>query len=48
MEICELMLGNFGIQGHLRWRRMDESPAHLAGQLDLAEDPQGPRTLTLE
>ncbi|HWX65540.1 MAG TPA: EAL domain-containing protein [Rhodanobacter sp.] len=48
MEICELMLGNFGIQGRLRWRRMDESPGHLAGQLDLAEDPQGPRALILE
>ena len=48
MEICELMLGNFGIHGRLRWRRMDEEPGHLAGQLDLAEDPQGPRTLMLE
>ncbi|HEY8683429.1 MAG TPA: bifunctional diguanylate cyclase/phosphodiesterase, partial [Rhodanobacter sp.] len=49
MELCELMLGNFGIHGRLRWRRMDEQPVHLpAGQLDLAEDPQGPRTLALE
>ncbi|HZY33356.1 MAG TPA: EAL domain-containing protein [Rhodanobacter sp.] len=48
MEVCELMLGNFDIHGRLRWRRMDEQPAHLAGQLDLAEDPQGPRTLMLE
>ncbi|HEV2680407.1 MAG TPA: GAF domain-containing protein, partial [Rhodanobacter sp.] len=48
MEICELILGNFGIQGRLRWRRMNESPDHLAGQLDLAEDPQGPRALILE
>jgi diguanylate cyclase (GGDEF)-like protein len=48
MEVCELMLGNFGVHGRLRWRRMDEQPAPLAGQLDLAEDPQGPRTLTLE
>jgi hypothetical protein len=49
MEICELMLGNFGIDGRLRWRGMDEQPHHLpAGQLDLAEDPQGSRILTLE
>ncbi|MHB1058776.1 MAG: bifunctional diguanylate cyclase/phosphodiesterase [Rhodanobacter sp.] len=48
MEICELMLGNFGIQGSLRWRRVDEEPGHPAGQLNLAEDPQGPRTLVLE
>ncbi|TPG11221.1 EAL domain-containing protein [Rhodanobacter glycinis] len=48
MEICELMLVNFGIQGRLRWRRMDEQAGHIGGQLDLAEDPQGPRTLTLE
>ena len=48
MEICEPMLGNFGMQGRLRWRRPDEPTGHTGGQLDLAEDPQGPRTLTLE
>jgi diguanylate cyclase (GGDEF)-like protein len=50
MEICELMLGNFGILGRLHWRRMDEPAAQVttARQLDLAEDPQGTRTLTLE
>ncbi|MEO8999538.1 MAG: EAL domain-containing protein [Rhodanobacter sp.] len=48
MEICEQMLGTIGIQGPLRWRRMEEQATHSAGQLDLAEDPQGPRTLTLE
>jgi hypothetical protein len=48
MEICELVLTHFGVQGHLRWRRRDEQVAHLAGQLDLAEDPQGSRTLILE
>ncbi len=48
MEICELMLGNFGIQGRLRWRRGDESPGHLTGQMELAVDPQGPRTLVLD
>ena len=50
MEICELMLGNFGIDGRLRWRGMDEPTAHhlATGQLDLAEDPQGSRILTLE
>jgi diguanylate cyclase (GGDEF)-like protein len=48
MDVCELMLDNLGIHGRLRWRRMDEQPGHLAGQMDLAEDPQGPRTLVLE
>ena len=48
MEVCELMLGNLGVHGRLRWRRMDEQAAPLAGQMDLAEDPQGPRTLVLE
>ena len=49
MEICELALGGFGIHGRLRWRRVDEQPTHLpTGQLDLAEDPQGSRILTLE
>ncbi|MBQ4854689.1 EAL domain-containing protein [Rhodanobacter sp. B2A1Ga4] len=48
MEVCELLLDNFGVHGRLRWRRMDELPAPLAGQMDLAEDPQGPRTLILE
>ncbi|WP_426700809.1 bifunctional diguanylate cyclase/phosphodiesterase [Rhodanobacter sp. Col0626] len=50
MEICELVLGNFGIQGRLRWRRLDEpaTPVATGRQLSLAEDPQGPRTLMLE
>ena len=49
VEICELMLPNLGIPGRLRWRRMDEeSGAPPSSQLDLAEDPQDPRTLTLE
>ncbi|OOG37382.1 EAL domain-containing protein [Rhodanobacter sp. C05] len=49
MEICEHMLGSLGIHGRLRWRRMDEQPSHLPGSLlDLAEDPQGSRMLTLE
>ncbi|OOG55569.1 EAL domain-containing protein [Rhodanobacter sp. C03] len=49
MEICELAWSSFGIHGRLRWRRVDEQPIHLpSGQLDLAEDPQGSRKLTLE
>ena len=49
MELCELMLASFGMPGRLRWRRLDESPLPLvAGNLDLAEDPQGQRMLTLE
>jgi diguanylate cyclase (GGDEF)-like protein len=49
VEICELMLGHFGISGQLRWRRKDEQPVlPPAGCFDLAENPQGPRTLTLE
>ena len=45
MEVCELMLDNFGIRGRLRWRRMDEQPAPLAGQITLAEDPQWGRPI---
>ncbi|MFC5527031.1 EAL domain-containing protein [Rhodanobacter ginsengisoli] len=51
MEICELMLANFGIHGRLRWRYKDDAtPPPAAGQrqFDLAEDPQAMRTLTLE
>jgi diguanylate cyclase (GGDEF)-like protein len=49
VEICELMLGHFGISGQLRWRRKDEQPVlPSADCFDLAENPQGPRTLTLE
>jgi diguanylate cyclase (GGDEF)-like protein len=49
VEICELMLSHFGIPGQLRWRRKDETPAPSAAAcFDLAENPQGPRTLTLE
>lgn len=47
MEICELMLANFGVEGHLRWRHAGES-SDAAGQLDLAEDAQGQRFLNLE
>ena len=44
VEICELMLGHFGIPGQLRWRRKDEQPAlPAASYVDLAENPQGPR-----
>ena len=48
MEIGELMVRSLGIQGRLRWRRKDESPTLAAAQLDLAQDPQASRTLTLE
>jgi diguanylate cyclase (GGDEF)-like protein len=48
-EICELMLGHFGIQGRLRWRQVDEQSTPSSAVLfDLAENPVGPRTLTLE
>ncbi|MDQ6646259.1 MAG: EAL domain-containing protein [Pseudomonadota bacterium] len=47
MEICELMLANFGIDGRLRWRHA-EAPADAAGRFDLAEDPVGQRILNLE
>jgi diguanylate cyclase (GGDEF)-like protein len=49
MEICDLMLGDFGIHGQLRLRRLDEaSDPSSAEHFDLTEHPQGPRTLTLE
>ncbi len=50
MEICELMLANFGIEGRLRWHRVEDSP-DAAGQLHLvhlAMDPQGQRSLKLD
>ena len=46
MEICELMVLSLGINGRLRWRQKDE-PFSGDGQLDLAEDPQGVRLMTL-
>jgi len=48
MEICEVMLGHFGIHGRLRWQRAGESISVAAHQLDLAKDVQGMRTLVLE
>ncbi|WEN14917.1 EAL domain-containing protein [Rhodanobacter sp. AS-Z3] len=48
MELCEQILTNFGVQGRLHWRRQEPSPAALTHQLDLAEDPQASRALTLE
>ncbi len=49
MEICELVLGHFGIRGRLRWRHRDDPIfAPTETWLDLAEDPQATRTLTLE
>lgn len=47
MEICELMLANFGVEGRLRWRQMKD-PHKTTGAIDLAEDPQEPRILTLD
>jgi len=48
MDIGELMVRSLGIHGQLRWRHKDEQPAPLTAQLELAEDPQGSRTLTME
>ena len=48
-EVCEFMLGALGIHGRLRWRRQDEVGSDSTDNwLDLAEDPQSSRTLSLE
>ncbi len=49
LEICEAMLGELGIGGRLHWRLIGDEPSSSGStQLDLAEDPQGLRTLVLE
>jgi diguanylate cyclase (GGDEF)-like protein len=47
MEVGESMVSSLGIEGRLRWRPKDQ-PATPDIHLDLAEDPQGTRTLILE
>src|ERR1700744_843260 len=48
-EICEVMLRDLGIEGRLHWRLLGdtEPPNEQITQLDLAEDPQGLRSLVL-
>ncbi len=49
MEICELILGQLGIRGRLQWRHRQDHASDPAGTwLDLAEDPQAVRILSLE
>ncbi|MEO7053241.1 MAG: diguanylate cyclase, partial [Rhodanobacter sp.] len=49
IEICEALLGHLGIGGRLCWRRQDSTaPDPAESWLDLAEDPQSARTLSLE
>ncbi|MEO9077759.1 MAG: EAL domain-containing protein [Rhodanobacter sp.] len=48
METCELILANFDIHGTLRWRQRDEPAPSAEHWVDLAEDPQTSRTLSLE
>jgi diguanylate cyclase (GGDEF)-like protein len=49
LDVCESVLGDLETKGRLRWRRLEEHPGHRSAcQLDLAEDPQGLRMLTLE
>jgi diguanylate cyclase (GGDEF)-like protein len=49
IEICERMLRNVRVRGRLYWRGVDELPSQpLTARLDLAEDPQSGRRLTLE
>jgi diguanylate cyclase (GGDEF)-like protein len=48
VEICEFVLREFGIHGRLRWRDRDDPAAEPAESwLDLAEDPQSARVLSL-
>ncbi|MBN8923460.1 MAG: bifunctional diguanylate cyclase/phosphodiesterase [Rhodanobacter sp. 68-29] len=48
LEICEHVLRDLGISGHLHWRPLDHDPAEDAGRrFDLAEDTQHQHVLTL-
>ncbi|HET6430784.1 bifunctional diguanylate cyclase/phosphodiesterase [Dyella sp.] len=49
-EVCERLLAVFGIAGRLRWRLHGDSwiPDPGVRQVDLADDPQGLRTVVLE
>ena len=48
VEICEVTLNDFSIDGRLRWQRTGEPAARTATRLDLAEDSRSMRTLVLE
>ncbi len=48
MEICELVLSHCAIHGRLHWRHRDDPASDPTEKwLDLAEDPQTTRTLSL-
>ncbi|WP_425478272.1 EAL domain-containing protein [Frateuria defendens] len=47
MEVCESVVADCGIAGRLFWRLSEDGASATAHELDLAEDPQGLRTLTL-
>jgi diguanylate cyclase (GGDEF)-like protein len=48
MEICELMVRSLGIAGRLRWQQKDQPVGTAGSRIDLADDPQGARTLVME
>ncbi|MEO5831712.1 MAG: EAL domain-containing protein [Rhodanobacter sp.] len=48
MEIFERVLAIFGAHSHLHWRRPEDHSEDPTSRLDLAEDPQASRTLSLE
>ncbi|OZB59485.1 MAG: bifunctional diguanylate cyclase/phosphodiesterase [Lysobacterales bacterium 14-68-21] len=50
VDVCERLLASLGITGRLRWRLHGDSwtPDPGVRQIDLADDPQGLRTLILE
>ncbi len=50
LEICEAMLAELGVEGRLHWRLLGDhdAAAGTGRQLELAEDPQGLRSLVLE
>ncbi len=48
MEICEVMVRSLGIAGRLRWQQKDQQASTTGSRVDLADDPQGARTLVME
>ncbi|HEY8586422.1 MAG TPA: EAL domain-containing protein [Rhodanobacter sp.] len=48
VEVCEFMLGSFGVQGKLHWQGADDQTGTVADPWRFAEDPHGSRTLVLD
>ncbi|HEX7815643.1 GAF domain-containing protein, partial [Dyella sp.] len=49
LDICDTALKALGVVGHLHWQPAAEAPLPLADEhIELADDPQGMRTLVLD